>query len=141
MKYWNELDESIFFCKLFSHPIEIGRISLFSLQIENDQPSLGLGFDIPEFPDNLPEKWQNKGFNTCRLGLTCSNISDLKITNIPTKEIFSATIAEENGILIFQAAAKKSSIEFKAQFISLNGPSVYINDPEDDKFLANPKHT
>ncbi|MDY7532830.1 Imm50 family immunity protein [Pseudomonas sp. Bout1] len=92
MKYWNELDESIFFCKLFSHPIEIGRISLFSLQIENDQPSLGLGFDIPEFPDNLPEKWQNKGFNTCRLGLTCSNISDLKITNIPTKEIFSATI-------------------------------------------------
>lgn len=132
MKYWNELDESIFFGKLFSHPIEIGRISLFSLQIENDQSSLGLGFDIPEFPDNLPGKWQNKGFNTCRLGLTCSNVSDLKITNIPTKEIFSVTIAKENGLFIFQTASKKPLIEFKAQFISLCGPSVYINGQEDD---------
>lgn len=132
MKYWNELDESVFLGKVFSHSVEISKIALFSLQIENDQPSVGLGFDIPEFPDNLPEKWKNKGFNTCRIGLTCSNISDLKINNIPTKEIFSVTIAEENGLLIFQATTKNSLIEFKAKFISLSGPSVYINGPEDD---------
>ncbi|WP_369523469.1 hypothetical protein [Pseudomonas yamanorum] len=33
---------------------------------------------MPEFPDNLPEKWQNKGLKTCRLGLTCYNVSDVK---------------------------------------------------------------
>jgi len=76
MKYWNVLDESIFFRKIFSRPIEIDKIALFSLQIENDQPSQGLGFDISESPDNLPEKWKNKGFNTCRVGITCSSISD-----------------------------------------------------------------
>lgn len=71
MKYWNELDQNIFFEKLFSKPVEIGKIALFSLQIENDRPSLGLGFDIPDFPDILPPKWQDKGYNTCRMGIDC----------------------------------------------------------------------
>ena len=56
MKYWNELDHNIFFEKIFSTPVEIGQIALFSLQIENDRPSVGLGFDIPEFPDTLTKK-------------------------------------------------------------------------------------
>lgn len=134
MKYWNELDESVFFCKIFSQSIEIGKISLFSLQIENDQPAVGLGFDIPEFPDNLPEKWKNKGFNTCRIGLTCLGISDLKIKNIPHREVFFVTITKEGELFFFQATAKSSLIEFKAKYIFLCDPSLYINDPEEKIF-------
>ena len=55
MKYWNELEGSTFLNKIYSKPIEIGKIALFSLRIENYQPSINLGFDIPEFPDILPE--------------------------------------------------------------------------------------
>lgn len=29
MKYWNELDHNIFFEKIFSTPVEIGKIALF----------------------------------------------------------------------------------------------------------------
>lgn len=133
MKYWNELDTSIFFRKLFSHPIEIDKIALFSLQIQNDQPSLALGFDIPEFPDNLPEKWKNKDFNTCRVGLTCTGISELIMKDIPTKDIFSVKIVKAGSFFAFQATTKNSLINFKAKFISLCGPSVYANGPEDNE--------
>lgn len=88
MKYWNELDTNIFFEKIFTQPVEIGEITIFSLQIDNDRPSLGIGFDIPEFPDSLPEKWKNKGYNVCRLGIDCYGISDLKILNIPIRDTF-----------------------------------------------------
>lgn len=54
MKYWNELERNIVFEKLFIKPVEIGKIALFSLQIDNDRPSLG--FDSPDFPDTLPTK-------------------------------------------------------------------------------------
>jgi hypothetical protein len=54
MKYWNELERNIFFEKLFIKPVEIGKIALFSLQIDNDRPSLG--FAIPDFPDTLSTK-------------------------------------------------------------------------------------
>jgi hypothetical protein len=131
MKYWNELDQNIFFEKLFSKPVEIGIIALFSLQIENDRPSLGLGFDIPDFPDILPPKWQDKGYNTCRMGIDCHGIRDLKIQNLPIREVFSVTITRNNEQFHFQASNKNASIEFKAKYISLCDPNVYINGPDD----------
>ncbi|WP_116079471.1 Imm50 family immunity protein [Pseudomonas sp. OV577] len=133
MKHWNDLDGTIFFNKIFSHPIKIGKIYIHALSIENDQPDLGIGFDIPEFPDHLPEKWKDKGYNTCRLGLSCSEISNLRIVNIPHREVFSATIKHEDGHYFFIAESKEASIQFKARWLSLKGPSVYINcaGPED----------
>ena len=97
MKHWNELDGTIFFNKVFSQPIEIGKAYIHSLGIENDQPSFGIGFDIPDFPDVLPEKWKNKGYNTCRIALNCYEISNLKIVNLPRREIFTINIKRENG--------------------------------------------
>ncbi|WLD68426.1 MULTISPECIES: Imm50 family immunity protein [Pseudomonas] len=131
MKYWNELDGSIFFSKIFSLPIKIGKIALFSLRIENDQPCVGLGFDIPEFPDKLPEKWKNKGYNTCRIGITCNEIEDLKIQNIPIHKEFLVTIEKQNNHFKFKATNDSALIEFKAKFISLSDPNVYINGPDD----------
>lgn len=134
MKYWNELDGSIFFSKLFSSPVEIGKIALFSITIENDQPSIGMGFDIPEFPDDLPEKWRNKGYNTCRLGLTFNDIHNLKILNIPAYEVFTARIKKNSGHYKFEAISDSASITFDANFILLKGPTVYINGPDDYYF-------
>ncbi len=134
MKHWNELDGSIFFNKIFSTPIIIGKVALFSLRIENDQPCIGMGFDIPEFPDNLPEKWRNKGYNTCRIGITCHEISKLQIRNIPVHEEFFVKIKKHSDHFTFEAMSNSASIEFIARFISLSGPSVYINGPDDYYF-------
>lgn len=130
MKHWNDLEGTIFFNKLFSQPIEIREIYIHSLTIENDQPSLGIGFDIPDFPDSLPPKLQDKGYNTCRIGLTCHGISNLQIINLPRREIFIAKITRKNEHYLFNAKSENTSIEFKAKWLSMDGPSVYINCPE-----------
>ncbi|AUG06644.1 Imm50 family immunity protein [Pseudomonas sp. S09G 359] len=132
MKYWNELDTNIFFEKIFTQPVEIGEITIFSLQIDNDRPSLGIGFDIPDFPDSLPEKWKNKGYNVCRLGIDCYGISDLKILNIPTRDTFFLKITKEDEQTFFHATNKNSLIEFKAQSISICNPNVYIRGDDED---------
>jgi len=126
MKHWNELEQSIFFTTIFSNLINTGAINLFSLQIENDRPSLGIGFDIPQFPDKLPEKWKSKGYNMCRIGLECSGISDLLIKNIPTSEILNVEIEEFQGDFQFSATSATSLIQFKARHIYLDGPNVYL---------------
>lgn len=135
MKYWNELSVNIFLEKIFSQPVEIGKIAIFALQIDNDRPVLGMGFDIPEFPDRLPAKWQNKGYNTCRLGIDCHGLSNLTITNMPVRQIFSVKVNKENNLLHFQATSEHALIEFKAKFITLGNPNVYING-DDDYFLG-----
>ena len=132
MKYWNEIENNIFFEKIFSQPVEIGEISVFSLHIDNDRPRLGIGFDIPEFPDVLPEKWKDKGYNVCRLGIDCYEISDLKILNIPNRDTFAVEITKKDGQLHFKAANKYSLIEFNSKDISLSNPNVYIRGNNED---------
>jgi hypothetical protein len=128
MKFWNELDKNIFFEKLFSSPIEIRVIAKISLQLDNDRPSLGIGFDIPEFPDNLPKKWKNKGYNVCRLGIDCYGISNLKILNIPNQGVFSLKIKKEGDHFQLQATNKNSSLELNAKNIFLCDPNAYKKD-------------
>jgi len=130
MKHWNDFDGTTFFKKVFSQPIEINKIYIHSINIENDRPSFAIGFDIPEFPDRLPEKWRDKGYNTCRIGLICSNVSNLRIVNLPCREIFVVKIEQENERFFFKAKSKTASIEFNGKWFSLAGPSVYMNRPE-----------
>lgn len=130
MKYWNELENTIFFNKVFTYPVEIGEITLFSVTIDNDRTNIGLGFDISETPDAPPEKWIKEGFNTCRIGLDCGGLSDVKIKNIPTKETLKMVITKHENYFELQATSKSSAIELKAKYISLCGPAVYINDQD-----------
>lgn len=61
MKYWNELENTIFFNKVFTYPVEIGEITLFSVTIDNDRPNIGLGFDISEIPDTPRKSGLKRG--------------------------------------------------------------------------------
>lgn len=130
MKYWNDLEDTIFFNKVFTYPVEIGDITLFSVTIDNDRPNIGLGFDISELPDAPPKKWIPEEFNTCRIGLDCGGLSDVRINNIPTKEPLKMVITKHENFYALQAKSATSVIEFKAKYISLCGPSVYFNDPD-----------
>ncbi|MFJ2530079.1 Imm50 family immunity protein [Pseudomonas helmanticensis] len=130
MKHWNDVQGSTFFNMIFSSPIAIGEINLFTLKIENDYSTVIMGFDIPETPDAPPRKWKNIGFNTCRIGITCSEIEELFIINLPNQKNFQLTIEKIDSRFKVSATAEKSSISFTTSFINLRDPNVYLkNDP------------
>jgi len=128
MKFWNDLDGSTFFNQVFTTPIAINTIELFTVSIDNSRPTIILEFDISELPDAPPTKWKRSEFNTCRIGLNCGGIGDLKINNIPTKEKLSISIIKKENIFMINASNKDSSIQFTTKFPLLCGPSVYMND-------------
>lgn len=130
MKYWNELEGSKLFNMVFSKNIPIGELELFSINIENDQPKLVFSFDIPELPDSPPTKW-GKSFNRCRLGLYCLSIKDLSIKNLPYQGRFFIEIKFLEEIFTVSLSNIKDSspnIYFKSKYLSLSGPSVYLNE-------------
>ena len=65
------------------------------------------------------------------MGIDCHGIQDLSIKNIPLREVFFVKITKENNQLYFQATNKNALIEFKAKFITLVDPNIYINGPDD----------
>jgi hypothetical protein len=128
MKFWNDIDGSIFFNQVFKTPIAIGLIELFTINIDHNRPTIILEFDIEELPDAPPSKWKRAEFNTCRIGLNCSEISNLTIKNIPTKEKLSIRITQGENLFMIHASNNSSIIEFTTKHPLLCGPSVYMND-------------
>lgn len=130
MNFWNDLDGSSFFNRIFTSPIPIGEVTLFSLNIDNNRPIIILEFDIKEYPEAPPVKWKQSGFNTCRIGLNCSNIEELLIKNIPTKKNLTISISNENSSYRIRATNDESVIEFTTKHPLLCGPSAYLNSQE-----------
>lgn len=134
INYWDEFDGSIFLSKIFSHPVKIGKIALFSFTIKNYHLTISMDFDIPDFPDNLPENWKSAEYNMCRTGITCNDIKDLKILNLPIHEVFTVQINRKNDYFTFEATSDGASMKFSTKSISITGPTVYINGPDDYYF-------
>ncbi|MBV4488933.1 immunity 50 family protein [Pseudomonas sp. SWRI153] len=130
MNFWNDLDGSSFFNRIFTSQIPIGEVTLFSVNIDNNRPIVILEFDIKEYPEAPPIKWKQSGFNTCRIGLNCSNIEELLIKNIPTKKNLTVSILNEAGSYRIRAINDESVIEFTTKHPLLCGPSAYLNSLE-----------
>ncbi|WP_454247181.1 Imm50 family immunity protein [Pseudomonas sp. F-14 TE3623] len=71
----------------------------------------------------LPQKWKKAEFNTCRIGLNCSEISSLTIKNIPTKEKLSIKITQSESLFTIHASNSSSTFE-------LTTKSPYFVDPQ-----------
>ncbi|WP_434673313.1 Imm50 family immunity protein [Pseudomonas sp. R1-15] len=127
MIFWNDLEGSIFFNKIFSSPVPIGKIDLASLIIDNDIPTLIFEFDIAEYPDAPPQKWKQSGFNICRIGLNCGTPKNLKIINIPTNNKLTVQITQQKDSLLIRASNETSLIELETKHLLLCGPSAYRN--------------
>lgn len=82
--YWNEIEGSILFNKVFSKYVEVNEIDIFDIKIDREAATLIICFDlVNELPDNPPPKWV-KGYNRCRCGINCSGVKFLKIEGMST---------------------------------------------------------
>ncbi|PCR92836.1 hypothetical protein CP336_29675 [Pseudomonas fluorescens] len=127
MKTWNDLDGNTLFNRVFTKPIKISTIRLFQITIDNNRPNITFEFDIPETPDSAPEKWIKAGFNTCRIGLSCTDTKELILKNIPTQEDLNIKIEKFDEYFLIHAENKHSLLEFKTKYPLLCGPSVYMS--------------
>ena len=127
MKFWNELDGSVFLSKVFSSPVPINAIELFGVSIDNDKNNMTIGFDIDEVPDVIPEKWSRTKFNTCRLGLEFGEIRELSMKNIPASSKLKVEIKKTEDSYLVDISTGVSVIRFIAKFVFLRGPTVYFN--------------
>ena len=128
MNNWNELNGSTFFNMVFTNNVKIDEIKLFSIIIDNRSPKITMAFDIKELPDRPPLKWSNMGFNTCRIGITCSDIDDLLVKNLPKDVKIKMKIEQIGTRYKISGVTQNSHIEFTAAFLRLCDPSVYLTD-------------
>ena len=128
MKYWNEINGSKFFNMVFSRNIPIGEIKLFTLNIDNNLSTLTLAFDIREIPDTPPKTWESIEYNACRIGMTCSEVTSLTTSNLPTREKFQLSIQTIESRHLVCVASENFEIKFITSSLRLREPSIYLTE-------------
>lgn len=72
------LTSAEFLKQIYSAPPGLSNVSIFDLRLDRDAAAMRLRFNLPEFPDNPPDKWKQSGFN--RLQITPRLIDMLSIS-------------------------------------------------------------
>lgn len=125
--YWNELDGSILFNKVFTTNVVINEIDIFDIKIDREAATVIVSFDlINALPDNPPPKWI-KGYNRCRCGINCSGVSELSLNGISVNMLAKIKIERKDGGDYVAINGDMINLHLKYAHIQLMGPSVYID--------------
>ncbi|WP_321882644.1 immunity 50 family protein [Paraburkholderia bannensis] len=112
--------------RVFSYSPTIDTIDLFDISLKRDGRVFIANFDlIDQIPDRPPEKW--KKFNRCRVGIYCMMISNLKISGWNMQNLASLSISKKDDRYEVRVVGDSLEIGFICQFISLIGPTVYLD--------------
>lgn len=120
--YWNEIEGSILFNKVFSRDVEVNKIDIFDIKIDREAATVIICFDlVNELPDNPPQKWV-KGYNRCRCGITCCGVKFLKIEGMSTD--MPAKIEIQKNTPYSEVIIKGGRYFFKFEVFAytINGP-------------------
>ncbi|MCX8985776.1 Imm50 family immunity protein [Citrobacter portucalensis] len=123
--YWNDIDGSVLFNKVFTKYIEVNEIDIFDIKIDREAATVLITFDlVNELPDNPPPKWV-KGYNRCRCGINCSRVKYLKIDGMSIDMLAKIEIDTNNNEVLVKGT--DIFLNLKCSHIQLMGPSVYIS--------------
>ncbi|WP_454827604.1 Imm50 family immunity protein [Paraburkholderia xenovorans] len=125
---WNDLDGSVLLRKVFTKPVEISLIDLFSIKIDREGPTVVIEFDlVGQLPDNPPPKWGN-GYNRCRCGLNCGGVKSVSMNGIAPNMLAEISIEKNGEINKLIISSEKASLVVECSHLQLMGPSVYISE-------------
>ena len=123
--YWNDIDGSFLFNRVFTNAIEVSEIDIFEIKIDREAATVMIIFDlVNQLPDNPPPKWV-KGYNRCRCGINCSGVKNLKIDGMSTDMLAKIEIDTNSNEVIIKGDGIFLNLE--CAHIQLMGPSVYIS--------------
>lgn len=126
--YWNDLDGSVLFGKVFSSPVKISEIDIFDIKIDRDGSTVIISFDlVGEVPDQPPPKWV-KGYNRCRCGINCGGVSQMKIEGISPNMLAEINIKKYDLYSEINIFGDAINMYLKCLHVQLMGPSVYISN-------------
>ncbi|MDR5795672.1 Imm50 family immunity protein [Caballeronia sp. LZ008] len=113
--------------RVFSYSPTTEKIDLFDISLKRDGKVFVANFDlIDQIPDRPPEKWKN--FNRCRVGIYCAVVSELQVLGWNARNISTLCITKVSDKYGVRITGESLEIKFLCQFISLTGPTVYLDE-------------
>lgn len=124
---WYEyIDNITFLKKLYSQIPELVNVHIDKISLTDEGRKVVIVFDMPNFVDNIPEKWNNLGYNSLCIELNFWNINDFQMLYDNSYMVGDINIVkEDSNIHVFIKG--KVNCQFTAEDAMIQKVVGYIN--------------
>ncbi|ENX3944729.1 Imm50 family immunity protein [Photobacterium damselae] len=106
----------------------IEAIDLHEVLLNRDGPKVTFRFDLSDYPENPPKKWQAAGFNCVQVQLVALSVHDLQINGFSSKYKCGMSISsDEKQIVSVKIDKNDLKIYLKAEHLFIDSISAYVN--------------
>lgn len=77
-----------------------------------DGPTISLGLELPEFPENPPAKWRDKGHNRVYVRLDFSGVRDVELKEWTTVGRAAIALRKEDALIGVRVIGEQFRLEF-----------------------------
>lgn len=124
---WYEyIDNVIFLKKLYCQVPELVHVQIDKISLEDEGTKVAIVFDMPNFADNIPEKWHNLGYNSLCIEVDFWYIYDFQMSKNHLLMNGDISINKEDD-LIHVFIKGTVNCQFKAECAIIQKVSGYIN--------------
>ena len=117
---WTQLlTDAIYVQRIYSHPPDLSKVSIYEVVLDREASKLGLRFDIGDYPDRPPEKWIASQFNCAHFTIHVVGISMLRISGWSHEMVGSLEIEKVDSGVRVVFSNGQVSIECEGAFLSL----------------------
>lgn len=110
---------------------ELRSIVVHGLRVHRDGPTVGIVFDLPDYPSSPPAKWVAQGFTTVQLTLSCFGAEEIRLTGWGTDVVGDLTlerVGDRTGVALNSPAA---TLTLTALVVDVQKISAYQQGPAD----------
>lgn len=137
--WYENIDNVIFLKKLYNQIPELLNVKIDKISLTEEGRKVVIVFDMPNFVDNIPEKWNNLGYNSLCIELNFWNINDFQMSYDNSFMVGNISIVKENGsIHVFVNG--NVNCQFKAEDAMIQKVMGYINTDKENASLSNTKN-
>lgn len=124
---WYEYINHVIFLKnLYCQVPELVHVRIYKISLEDEGRKVKIVFDMPNFADNIPEKWHNLGYNSLCVEVDFWFINDFQMSSDHSLMTGDISITKDDD-LIHVFIKGTVNCQFKAEYGMIQKVSGYIN--------------
>ena len=108
-------------------PPQLEGVHIHEVSLNREGPALRVRFDLPDYPDHPPRKWQLQGFNTVQVELLFGGLSSVEINGFSVQPVGDILLTRDGKVHV-AISSNETNIRAVADIVYTAKVSAYLND-------------
>lgn len=98
---WNDfLEKNIFISQLYDCVPSLSNVNIIKIEVKESGDRINIGFDMPCFPKNPPDKWIKSSYDAVYIELNFFDIREMSLISSEKKYVGDIELSKEDDLYV-----------------------------------------